>query len=29
MDKIWVFSGKTGREDSWEGDIWSLQKMGE
>ena len=25
-DKIWLFSGKTGREDSWDGAIWSMSK---
>lgn len=24
--KIWLFSGKTGREDSWDGAIWSMSK---
>ena len=28
-DRIWLFSGKTGREDSWAGDIWALGRKGE
>lgn len=23
-DRIWLFSGKTGREDSWDGAIWTM-----
>lgn len=23
-DRIWIFSGKTGREDSWSGEIWTM-----
>lgn len=23
-NRLWLFSGKTGREDSWAGDIWTL-----
>lgn len=25
-DCLWLFSGKTGRQDSWAGDIWALLK---
>jgi hypothetical protein len=28
-NKIWIFSGKTGREDSWMGDIWAMSRKAE
>ena len=27
QDKIWIYGGKTGREDSWEGDVWTMKKQ--
>ena len=26
-DKIWLYSGKTGREDSWDGAIWAMSRI--
>jgi len=26
-DKVWIYGGKTGREDSWQGDVWVLLRM--
>jgi hypothetical protein len=23
-DKLWIYGGKTGREDSWAGDVWTM-----
>jgi hypothetical protein len=23
-NKLWIFGGKTGREDSWAGDVWIM-----
>ena len=23
-NKLWIYSGKTGREDSWSGEVWTL-----
>lgn len=28
-NKLWLFSGKTGRADSWSGDIWAMSKKTE
>jgi len=28
-DKLWLFSGKTGREDSWDGAIWAMSRESE
>ena len=28
-DKLWLFSGKTGREDSWDGAIWAMSRGSE
>ena len=28
-NKIWLLSGKTGREDSWDGAIWAMSKIAE
>ena len=23
-DKLWIYGGKTGRDDSWAGDVWTM-----
>jgi hypothetical protein len=24
-NKLWIYGGKTGREDSWAGDVWTME----
>jgi len=26
LNKVWIYSGKTGRRDSWSGDVWTMTK---
>jgi hypothetical protein len=26
LNKVWIYSGKTGRKDSWSGDVWTMTK---